>query len=203
MIVFGKRQAHSTSELLQSMGYTSIVMQNPSEYLSLTALTTYLEKDTWNRKETILILKLLFWREDTQTGNLSELKLYGEERKEIEFFRMSPGEHDSFYDALIARGGDTDVIIHDAMRQREYPLTGRAKLILKDIALLEEAIRRNNSIHIGFDELMAICDELSGLGEMRETLAWLEALYLSFPTRPTGPAVSPPGNYGETYFLTQ
>lgn len=201
--VFGRRQAEYMTSLLCSIGKSSILMQNPSEYISIEALWTHLEKDNWSRKETILILKLLFWIEDTKTGIISELKLYGEERREIEFFRLSWDEDNLFYTQLLTEAATTDVIIHDFTKKRGYKLTGKNKLILKDIALLEEAVRRNRSMHISLDELMNICDELTGLEWIKETLAWIEWLYLTFPVRPTGPEVSPPGNYGETYFLTQ
>lgn len=36
-----------------------------------------------------------------------------------------------------------------------------------------------------------------------DMLSIIRGIYESVPERPTGPLISPPGSYGETYFITQ
>jgi len=76
-------------------------------------------------------------------------------------------------------------------------------LIIKDITLLEESMRRAQSTHISIENLISALSEFDGTERLREIMRFIEAMYLTFPVRPTGPEVSPPGGYGETYFLPQ
>ena len=59
------------------------------------------------------------------------------------------------------------------------------------------------SVHIAIDEIIAALEAYSDTSDIVSALRWIESLYIGFPDRPTGPNVSPPGDYGETYFLTQ
>lgn len=82
--------------------------------------------------------------------------------------------------------------------------------IIKDIPLIEDITRRKNSHEVSFDELYTKIESL-GTGnesiEMRihisDMLSIIRGIYESIPDRPTGPLISPPGSYGETYFITQ
>ena len=38
---------------------------------------------------------------------------------------------------------------------------------------------------------------------MKDMVEIIRGIYESVPERPTGPLISPPGAYGETYFITQ
>ena len=91
----------------------------------------------------------------------------------------------------------------DSQYQKRYT-------IIKDITLIEDITRRKNSQEISFDEFYSRIESL-GIGnesiEMRihisDMLSIIRGIYESVPERPTGPLVSPPGSYGETYFITQ
>lgn len=73
---------------LEKYGIPSIVSLEASRYISIQALEESLLEDTlYKRKKVIFLLKLAFWIDDTQTGLLDELKLYGEERDMIHLFQ--------------------------------------------------------------------------------------------------------------------
>jgi hypothetical protein len=74
--------------LVEELGYKSEIYHAREEYISIDELQERIVRGNWKRKESILITKLLYWLEDTPTGLVKELKLYGEEREEIAFFRM-------------------------------------------------------------------------------------------------------------------
>ena len=82
--------------------------------------------------------------------------------------------------------------------------------MIKDIPLLEDITRRVESKSISFDDLYSAIESLHTIGDSTETtihmtdmLSVIRGIYESVPERPTGPLASPPGSYGETYFLTQ
>lgn len=65
-------------------------------FCSVEIISAWLEKKSWTRKETILMLKILTWQRETQTGLLDELKFYGEEREYIDIFRADKDEWNIF-----------------------------------------------------------------------------------------------------------
>jgi hypothetical protein len=188
---------------------SSALWRSESEFVSIEELRYRIEQTSWERKESILIVKLLCWLEDTETGLLSELKLYGEERDEIAYFRMQSGEENPYYFNLQKELTERDCVIYDMakslgnMLSPTFQSSTLRTLCLKDITLLEETLRRSLSIHISIDEIIAILESDPTTSDLMNALRWIESLYIGFPDRPTGPNVSPPGDYGETYFLTQ
>jgi hypothetical protein len=71
-----KKTARYEQSLLQDAGYRTHVFESISQFCSLDMLSYWLGMTTWTRKETILILKLASWLDETQTGLLDELKYY-------------------------------------------------------------------------------------------------------------------------------
>jgi hypothetical protein len=122
---------------------------------------------------------------------------------------MQSGEENPYYINLQKEITERDCVIYDMAKSLGnmlsptfQPSTLRT-LCLKDITLLEETIRRAMSVHIAIDEIIAALQIYSDTSDIVSALRWIESLYIGFPDRPTGPNVSPPGDYGETYFLTQ
>lgn len=195
--------------LLGELGLSSSLWRSESEFCSLIELRDRIGQVSWERKEAILIVKLLSWLEETETGLLSELKLYGEERNEIAYFRMQAGEENLYYIQLQQQLTGRDCVIYDMakslgnMLAPTFQPSNLPTLCLKDIPLLEEAVRRALSIHISIDEIITILENYPDTTDIVGALRWIESLYIGFPDRPTGPSVSPPGDYGETYFLPQ
>ena len=58
-------------------------------------------------------MKLLCWLTESETGLLSELKLYGEERNEIAYFRMQSGEENPYHRELQEKLNIIDCVIYD------------------------------------------------------------------------------------------
>jgi DNA polymerase III epsilon subunit-like protein len=207
--VFGHHQATYMQELLSELGFSSSLWRSESEFCSIVELRDRITQTSWERKESILIVKLLCWLTESETGLLSELKLYGEERTEITYFRMQSGEENPYYNSLQKELTERDCVIYDMTKNLGNMITPTFQpsnlrtLCLKDITLLEEAIRRAMSVHIAIDEIIAALQVYRDTSDIVSALRWIESLYIGFPDRPTGPNVSPPGDYGETYFLTQ
>jgi hypothetical protein len=143
--------------LVEELGYKSEIYHAREEYISIDELQERIVRGNWKRKESILITKLLYWLEDTPTGLVKELKLYGEEREEIAFFRMQACETNPYYTQLQESLDTIDVIIYDMTRHIQDLESSRTKtktLILKDIPLLEESMRRSLSVHISIEKLV-------------------------------------------------
>lgn len=65
-------------------------------FCSVEIISAWLGKKSWTRKETILMIKILTWEKETQTGLLDELRFYGEEREYIDLFRSTETEWNTF-----------------------------------------------------------------------------------------------------------
>jgi hypothetical protein len=102
--------------ILRELGLSSALWRSESEFCSLVELRERIIQASWERKEAILIVKLLCWLEETETGLLSELKLYGEERDEIRFFRMQVGEENRYHHALQRELVQVDCVISDLQK---------------------------------------------------------------------------------------
>lgn len=55
-----------------------------------------LANEEWDRKESILIGKLLWWIIETETGLIDELKFYGTERDYVPHLRSTHEEYSIF-----------------------------------------------------------------------------------------------------------
>jgi DNA polymerase III epsilon subunit-like protein len=204
--VFGYIQAAYMVDLLTELSYQAEVYHEPREYISMDELHARIVRGNWSRKESVLITKLLYWSQNTNTGLLKELKLYGEERDQIVFYQMQEGENNFYYTQLRKKLQLADIVVYDIYKQATYLSAMQEKnttLIIKDIPLLEEAVRRNNSLHISIEKIVGFLQEFANTEKLTEIIRFIEALYLSLPVRPTWPEVSPPGWHGETYFLPQ
>ncbi len=196
--VFWQEQGVHMSWLLEELGVSYRVHEDASEYISELELESMLQGSSWGRKEWILITKLLIWREDTTTGLLRELKLYGEERNLIEYYRAESTEPNRYKDESPA-----DWNIVNIRKWLYHSMPDGDTVVIKDIPLLEEQMRRARSIHVDMKSLMGLLENYSETTEIQEMLLWMSGLYSEFPERPTGENPHPPGEYGETYFLTQ
>jgi hypothetical protein len=71
-------------------------------------------------------------------------------------------------------------------------------------------MRRIESQEISFDTLITAIESIISGPSSKESqihisdmIGMIRGIYESIPNRPTGPLISPPGTYGETYFFTQ
>lgn len=175
-----------------------------SRFCSLEELWDAIGKDEWERKESIFIGKLLWWLQDTETGFLEELNFYGEEREYIRYFRAEDEEYSHFRERYENKLRETNCIVNELgnfVRNRSQ--IENAALIIKDIPLIEDAVRKNGSILISIDELTKDLRSFPDVKNLLYTLYLIIDLYEHVPERPTGINQFPPGDFGETYFFSQ
>ncbi|NRH20514.1 hypothetical protein HOO68_00510 [Candidatus Gracilibacteria bacterium] len=197
------------SEFLTSNNIENMVTIPYNKWCSMSYVQDLLlGNEIFGRKKLILILKISFWMTETKTGLLDELKFYGEERNMLDIFRTEKDEIHIWRKQYEKKIKNTPILISD-VSNGESKNRNRYTLI-KDIPLLEDIIRRRESKEISFDQLYSSIEKLQGDKEsqdikihMLDMVSMIRGIYESIPERPTGPLVSPPGAYGETYFITQ
>lgn len=156
-------------------------------------ISYWLTRDSWKRKESIFMLKLISWMLETKTGLLDELKYYGDERTLMELFRSGSDEQNYFFDLQRAASGQSDILIADLWAEnieKEPLMDGSHSLIVRDIAWMEDIVRRKESSHISFREIFSLCESLEHLGksELWDDLitgfSMISEIYQSTPDRP-------------------
>lgn len=192
-----------TDRLVQEYGIPTIFQRSYHEYCSIESLESILSQWELSRKDTILITKLLFWLETTETWLLEELKFYGSERARIHFFRAREWEiHTGMRQQDIwTRPWVTIHTLYNSIKYREENTC--ATLLIKDLPLMEDIVARARSISIDIELLVQYLEERWGTSMALSYLRMIEGIYLSFPVRPTGKDIIPPGDFGETYLLKQ
>lgn len=156
LITNGGKQSLFWKKTLEEHSYKVGVVIEAQKYCSLSVLESYIEQKNLNRKEIIFGLKMLFWLEKTSTGLLDELKYYGEERVMVELFRSEEDEYSHFRTSQEAHIQESDILIADPWMKelRKHSLLEiRHVTIFRDIAEIEDTIRRSESVKISFREL--------------------------------------------------
>ena len=158
------------------------------------------------------MVKLISWVSQTRKGLIDELKYYGDERALIDLFRAESSEANIFFDRQRVSLEDTTILIADLSRtERETnPLiTTPHSLIIRDIVSIEDIVRRANSRHISFEKMFALSESLSHMGtpaiwkDLITGISIMADIYRGVPERPKGDTPFPPGDFGETYLMTQ
>lgn len=168
-----------------------------------------MSNESYSRKKLILILKIAFWMTKTETGLIDELKFYGDERTMIDNIPFSRERIFSLEESIWTKIENMPILISDIYTLENIEKNSRY-ILIKDISLLEDIVRRKESQEISFDKLTIAIEQLNGDSESTEArihlsdmISMIRSIYESIPNRPTGPAIMPPGNYWETYFITQ
>lgn len=161
-----------------------------------------MSSENFPRKKMILILKLAFWMTETETGLIDELKFYGDERNMIEIFRSNEQDISIWREEYEQKIKEIPILISDAYNLKIENKDSSRYIIIKDIPLLEDIVRRVKSQEISFDRLYEsiqslICDGifLEKKIHIADMISMIRGIYESIPNRPTGPLVSPPGSY--------
>ena len=164
---------------------------------------------SYSRKRLVLILKIAFWLTKTETWLLDELKFYGDERAWIGLFRAQETEYFLWRTQYEENIKNIPILISDIWDWK-YSGNNNRYTLIKDIPLLEDIIRRKESQEISFDKLYEYVECLPGNSKWLEIkihisdmISMIRNIYESIPDRPNGPLITPPGSYGETYFITQ
>ncbi len=160
-----------------------------------------MSNESYSRKKLILILKIAFWMTKTETGLIDELKFYGDERTMIDIFRSQENEYSHWRNQYEAKIENMPILISDIYTLENIEKNSRY-ILIKDISLLEDIVRRKESQEISFDKLTIAIEQLNGDSESTEArihlsdmISMIRSIYESIPNRPTGPAIMPPGNY--------
>lgn len=209
LLVPGYKTATWMSQFLASNSVENMITIPHTKWCSISYIQELLSgNEIFWRKKLILILKITFWITETKTGLLDELKFYGEERNMLDIFRTEKDETHIWRKKYNEKLNTIPLLISDV-----YYWEGENSnrfIIIKDIPLLEDITRRRESKEILFDKLYSTIEKLDGNNEsqdikihMTDMISIIRGIYESIPERPTGPLISPPGAYGETYFITQ
>jgi DNA polymerase III epsilon subunit-like protein len=203
LLVMEKKTAEFMTEKIKSWGISVMKNRETSSWISFQEIDSLLNQPSWERKMSVLIGKILFWLEDTETGLIDELKFYGKEYEYLPWFRLQEDETHIFRNSYIREKSSIQCTISDIYT---YENTEKEALIIKDITLIEEKIRRKESIRIEFDLLdtyLSTLDTSKVPQDIRDALSFIASVYENVPDRPKGTNPYPPGEYGETYFIPQ
>ncbi len=204
-----KKQCDSLAKSLKNEWYTPHIYKDQANFCSIEMLSYWLNREIWNRKESIFIIKLTSWILETQTWLLDELKYYWDERSFMELFRSDTSEMNPFFDRQRQESQNTDILIADLSAgniESESIIPGEHSLIVRDVMWMEDAIRRKKSHHISFRELFSLSEWLSERTLQEDLITGfsiLSDIYRSVPERPKWAEEFPPGDFGETYLITQ
>jgi DNA polymerase III epsilon subunit-like protein len=203
IVTMEKKTVEYLYQLISWWDILAIKERESFEWISFEEIDSRLEQLFWERKLTIMMGKILFWLESTKTGLLEELKFYGKEYDFLSWFRLQDGETHAFYEEYINKKMESQCVLSDIStfenRQRDI-------LIIKDIPLLEEKMRRKRSIRIDFEKMISYLKIMGNITEpihIIEILRFIEWIYYNIPNRPQWENLYPPGNYWETYYISQ
>lgn len=180
-----------------------------SSFISLDAFWEVFARTSWTRKETILNLKLFFWLIRTDTGDLGELKWYGDEYFFSRFYFLRPWETNIFTKKEKKNREKYTILLTEIRWYREdFFSDPDTDLVIRDIVGFEEVFRKDRTQVIDFFSLYRMIalvetDELQTFfAALRMGIEMYEQILMSVHIRPTWPEVSPPWYYGETYFFS-
>jgi DNA polymerase III epsilon subunit family exonuclease len=198
--------------VLEREEYAVGIFKDSSHFFSTRMLAYWLDMTTWKRKEVILIVKICSALIESETGLIDELKYYGDEREMIELFRSEGSEENIFFEKYNTSLHTKDILISDLYNPSlidKALIPWDHSLIVRDVMMIEDVIRRKKSRHISLEWLMKLSSSLFSTRHLTiyhdliTGLSIIWDIYRSVPERPIGERDFPPGNFWETYFITQ
>jgi len=203
ILTMEKKTSEYLYQLIESWNISVIQAREAWAWISYEELASRLEEKTWERKLTILMGKLLFWLDDTTTGLLEELKFYGKEYELLPWFRMQTGERNMFYNEYQKYIETCRCILSDVHTFESHPID---TLVIKDVPLLEEKIRRKGSIRIDIELIVSYLEQMSESDEtsqLIDAIRLIEWIYHGIPERPQWDHPFPPGEHRGYRWLSQ
>jgi DNA polymerase III epsilon subunit family exonuclease len=212
LLAHGKKQIDWIRSEVEKVGLKSEFYLAKKNYISINQLKYQLDQEkSWERKYAILITKFLFWLEKTETGNLWELKYYGEEHNSIEEFRSRKYESHVLIDRAQEKLSQANIVIWEINDYSdEYrELWSWRTLMVRDVEKLEDSVRSIYTVSLDFSEIFSsiipIWKHLDA--KIKERLifcfSYIERIFIGSVNRPSGPLENPPWDFWETYHLSQ
>lgn len=201
--------SHASSEhrarTLMRQWYNCKIVHRKSSFYSTTFIEEILSKEKKvERKLAILILRILLWIEQTETGNLQELKFYGQEHTYRTFFELWPHEDTLF--SQRQRDTENSILIAETRDylslENEIPDT----LIIEEIGFFDERLRMHESTTLNFTEWKKSIETYTVDGKAKEkvlfAIEFIIMLYTQIGTQENNnhPKHS---QYTETYLFDQ
>jgi DNA polymerase III epsilon subunit family exonuclease len=205
IITNGHQSASYRKEYLNNLWFESDIIRGISSYYS----TLYIDevvsaKKKVERKLFILILRVLLWIEKTETGILSELKIYGKENEFKQLFELRSNEENIF--SLKQKTSQKKVLIAEAKDYLSSDLESPHTLIIEEAWFFDDKIRIHESFHIDFIKWKDYVSKFAEAGHTKDrvlfALAFIERMYIWIGKGWVNEEV-PENTYSETYFFNQ
>ncbi|MFH1534069.1 MAG: exonuclease domain-containing protein [Nitrospirota bacterium] len=140
-------------------------IDSPSKYLSLKRLEEFEKKNHFEKYEFTTLLKLLIWKEQTETGHLSEIIFFNEEKTLIPSINIQANEDTEYFfkKALEKDKPSPAVCSHQYTIEKNPPAR---ELIIINSEKFVQSIAFDNSHYLKLDVLLS---QLRILGENETT----------------------------------
>lgn len=147
---------HLFRKLQTQIPDTVAKIDSPKNYLSLKRLEEFENKDFFEDHEISALLKYLVWKEQTKTGLLSEVGLFGQEKQTINKLNIdesaeNPEEEFFFKKALENDSNTATLCSHQYLIDRAQKSNKDEELILFDLENFSENLRFNLSTYLKLD----------------------------------------------------
>lgn len=140
-------------------------IDSPSKYLSLKRLEEFEKKDHFEKYEFTTLLKLLIWKEQTETGHLSEITLFNKEKTLIPSINIQANENtEYFFKKALEKDELSPAVCSHQYTIQKNPIA--KELIILNSEKFVQSIAFENSHYLKLDILLS---QLGILGENETT----------------------------------
>jgi hypothetical protein len=118
------------------------------------------------RKQVILLCKIAFWLQTTKTGNLEELRFYGDEYLYIRKYRSIQGEQSYFQRKKWKEIEQAQYILathKDYLQNRKILESTGCMIYVRDLFELENSLTENETAHIYFSVFHELSESIEQL----------------------------------------
>lgn len=155
-------------EIIKELPEAVAAIDSPKNYLSLKRLEQFEQKEFFEDYEMASLLKYLIWKDKTETGHLSELTLFAQEKTTIPRVNIDENltkpEEEFFFQKALAKDENKPAII-----SHKYLIEQRPEiedLILIDLEKFIKSLFYQNNIYLKLDILLS---QLKALREASES----------------------------------
>ncbi len=157
---------HLFRKLQTQIPDTTTKIDSPKNYLSLKRLQEFEEKEFFENHEISALLKYLIWKEQTKTGLLSEVSLFGQEKQTIQQVNidescLNPEEEFFFKKALDNDSKTASLCSHQYLiDMRAQGASARQALIIIDLENFTDSLRFSLNTYLKLDFSISILKDL-------------------------------------------